>query len=109
MERLWRDLEEQRTLARQLQHALNSRGAVEQAKGIPAERHGATVGEAFAAMRSYARSNRRPLDDVAAGVIASLASNAVAGLTVTAPSSRSVTLPLGGAGTGDPLEFRRHV
>ncbi len=76
MERLWRDLEEQRTLARQLQHALNSRGAFEQAKGILAERHGATVGEAFAAMHSYARNNRRPLDDVAASVIASLASDA---------------------------------
>ncbi len=75
MERLRRDLEEQRTLARQLQHALNSRVGIEQAKGILAERHDATIDEAFDAMRSYARSNRRRLHDVAAEVIASLASS----------------------------------
>ncbi len=75
MERLRRDLEEHRTLARQLQRALHSRVAIEQAKGILAERHGAMVDEAFDAMRSYARSNRRRLHDVAAEVIASLASS----------------------------------
>lgn len=72
MARLRRDLEAQRTLARQLQHALDRRVVIEQAKGILAERHGATVDEAFEAMRSYARSNRRRLHDVAAEVVGSL-------------------------------------
>jgi AmiR/NasT family two-component response regulator len=75
MERLRRDLEEQRIITRQLQHALHSRVVIEQAKGILAERHGATVDEAFEAMRSYARSNQRQLHRVAAEVIGSLSSS----------------------------------
>lgn len=75
MDRLRRDLEAQQVLTRQLQHALDSRVVIEQAKGILAERHGATVDEAFEAMRSYTRSNRRRLHDVAAEVIDSLASS----------------------------------
>jgi hypothetical protein len=57
-------------LAGQLQGALNSRVVVEQAKGIVAERLQVGMDEAFAALRGYARDQRRGLSDVATAVIA---------------------------------------
>jgi transcriptional regulator with GAF, ATPase, and Fis domain len=56
-------------LAEQLQHALNSRVLIEQAKGVFAERAMVDMRESFEALRRYARSNGRPLNDVAASVI----------------------------------------
>jgi GAF domain-containing protein len=52
-------------LTEQLQGALNSRIVIEQAKGAVAQRDGITVDEAFAQMRSQARSEQRRLLDVA--------------------------------------------
>jgi hypothetical protein len=42
----------------QLEHALQSRVRIEQAKGIVAERHGLALEEAFEVIRGAARSNR---------------------------------------------------
>jgi hypothetical protein len=56
-------------LASQLQGALNSRIVIEQAKGIVAERRQTDMDTAFALLRSYARSNRRQLSDVARAII----------------------------------------
>jgi GAF domain-containing protein len=56
-------------LAEQLQHALNSRIVIEQAKGVIAERNGVTLDAAFEALRSLARGRNEKLTDVAAEVV----------------------------------------
>lgn len=56
-------------LAEQLQTALNSRLAIEQAKGILAERADITVGEAFTRLRAYARNHNLKLHDLAQAVV----------------------------------------
>ena len=60
---------EQVTLSAQLQHALDSRVVIEQAKGVLAERHTVPVDQAFELMRQHARSSRTRLEDVAADVL----------------------------------------
>ena len=52
-------------LAAQLQQALNSRVAIEQAKGVLAERRGIGVDEAFVLLRRYARDHNLHLSDLA--------------------------------------------
>lgn len=54
----------------QLQHALTSRIAIEQAKGMIAERHQVDMDEAFSRLRTYARNNNRHLTAVAEAVVA---------------------------------------
>ncbi len=54
----------------QLQHALDSRVAIEQAKGVLAERLGIGVDEAFDALRRAARSNRMKVHELARAVVA---------------------------------------
>jgi GAF domain-containing protein len=51
--------------ATQLQHALDHRSLIEQAKGVIMERRGLDQQAAFELLRSQARSTRRRLDDVA--------------------------------------------
>jgi GAF domain-containing protein len=53
----------------QLQGALSSRVAIEQAKGVLAHRHEIDMDEAFRMLRTYARSARMPLAAVARGVV----------------------------------------
>jgi hypothetical protein len=48
----------------QLEHALQSRVAIEQAKGIIAERYGLELEEAFELIRRAARTNRMKLHDL---------------------------------------------
>jgi PAS domain S-box-containing protein len=56
-------------LASQLQHALDQRVVIEQAKGILMERSGLSSQAAFERLRSTARSRHRKLADVAAEVV----------------------------------------
>jgi len=60
---------EAQLLNEQLRHALNSRIAIEQAKGVLAERLGIDMEQAFARLRQYARSHNLRLVDVAGDVV----------------------------------------
>ena len=53
----------------QLNHALNSRIVIEQAKGMVAERQGLDMEQAFSRLRAYARNNNLRLADVAGHVV----------------------------------------
>jgi DNA-binding response OmpR family regulator len=63
------DLTSADRLSHQLQHALDSRVLIEQAKGFLAARHTVDPNTAFTAMRAYARHHRRPIREVAALVL----------------------------------------
>jgi GAF domain-containing protein len=60
-----RSLRRSETLNEQLQTALNSRVAIEQAKGKLAERLNLDVDQAFSLLRGYARTRNRRLSDLA--------------------------------------------
>jgi GAF domain-containing protein len=60
---------EAQILNEQLNHALNTRIVIEQAKGMVAEREGVDMAAAFAALRGHARSHNLRLADVATEVI----------------------------------------
>jgi AmiR/NasT family two-component response regulator len=62
---------EQQLLNEQLQHALNSRVTIEQAKGALAAQLDIDPGEAFELLRKRARDTRRPLGELAAEVVSS--------------------------------------
>ena len=61
---------EAQVLNDQLNHALNSRIVIEQAKGMVAERLGVDMQQAFSTLRRYARNHNARLADVAQNVIA---------------------------------------
>jgi transcriptional regulator with GAF, ATPase, and Fis domain len=63
-----RNLRHQEVLAEQLQGALNSRVAIEQAKGMLAERLGLAMDQAFNLLRTQARTQNRRLAELAAAV-----------------------------------------
>ena len=56
-------------LAEQLQHALNSRVVIEQAKGVLAERDQVAMEVAFATLRKHARDHNLKLSDAAFAVV----------------------------------------
>jgi GAF domain-containing protein len=60
---------EAQVLNEQLNHALNSRIVIEQAKGIIAEREGLNMEQAFSTLRNHARYHNLRLVDVAHDVI----------------------------------------
>ena len=63
-----RNFRHQEVLAEQLQGALNSRVAIEQAKGVLAERLGLDMGQAFELLRGQARAQNRRLAELAGAV-----------------------------------------
>lgn len=64
-----RTLRESSILSEQLQAALNSRIAIEQAKGVVSHTRGVSIDEAFTLMREYARSHSMGLSVVAARLV----------------------------------------
>ncbi|MFP7761616.1 ANTAR domain-containing protein [Marisediminicola sp. LYQ134] len=64
-----RVIREGNIVATQLQHALDSRVVIEQAKGVLYEIRGYDMDEAFNALRRYARSHNLSLRSVAAAII----------------------------------------
>ena len=64
-----RALRDSRMVADQLQDALNSRIAIEQAKGVIAERLGCDMNEAFTRLRRHARNEGRHLSEIAQEVV----------------------------------------
>jgi transcriptional regulator with GAF, ATPase, and Fis domain len=63
-----RNFRHQEALAEQLQGALNSRVAIEQAKGMLSERLGLDMGQAFELLRGQARARNRRLAELAGAV-----------------------------------------
>ncbi|MGH3450316.1 MAG: ANTAR domain-containing protein [Haloechinothrix sp.] len=62
---LRKSLDHYKALSAQLQQALLSRVAIEQAKGVLAERYQVDVDEAFVLLRTYCRSNNLKLAEAA--------------------------------------------
>jgi GAF domain-containing protein len=80
---------EAQALNQQLQHALNSRVVIEQAKGMVAQRLGLNMEQAFSALRTHARNRNLRLVDVAEAVISgALAPLALDQLSRAAPAPR---------------------
>lgn len=64
-----RTIRRHETLSAQLQHALNSRVIIEQAKGVLAERLGLNMAAAFTALRNYARSHNARVSELALSIV----------------------------------------
>jgi GAF domain-containing protein len=64
-----RAAEEHRLLAEQLQYALDSRVAIEQAKGVLAQHTGLDMDGSFSVLRGYARDHNQKLVEVAHAVV----------------------------------------
>jgi GAF domain-containing protein len=56
-------------LRRQLEHALDSRVVIEQAKGVLAQTHAISMNEAFRRIRDRSRSERAPIAEVAQRIV----------------------------------------
>ena len=62
-------LRQQEQLSEQLQHALESRVVIEQAKGITASKHSVTIDAAYQLIRGHARNNNASLRTVAEAIV----------------------------------------
>jgi GAF domain-containing protein len=63
------ELSDAHDLTRDLQHALDSRVIIEQAKGVLSRHHAVSVDDAFVLLRSYSRRNNLKLREVAHAVV----------------------------------------
>lgn len=88
-----RGLEQADLVATQLQNALNSRIAIEQAKGVLAERHRISVDEAFAVLRRHARDHNLRMSDLARDVANGAPLASAFSSTAASPSSGEAEQP----------------
>ncbi|MEP6799322.1 MAG: GAF and ANTAR domain-containing protein, partial [Lapillicoccus sp.] len=93
-----RAIRDRELLSEQLQAALSSRIAIEQAKGALARTHGISVDEAFGRLRAYARRHHLRLSEVAQAVVSEPASH---------PDLTTAVIPHGGARPTPPTPPRR--
>lgn len=70
--RLRRSIEHNATVMGQLEHALDSRVVIEQAKGMVAAQHHLSIDRAFATLRAHARRNNIRLTDLCHAVTAGI-------------------------------------
>ena len=82
----------ERTVA-QLEHALAARVSTERAIGVLAERHSTSARDAFEAMRRDARSQGRPVADLAREVLDGIVDRAPADDAGSGRSARSLPAP----------------
>jgi GAF domain-containing protein len=75
-------------LAEQMQHALNSRVLIEQAKGILAQHSGLSMDDAFLQLRRWTRNRHQRLSDVARA----LAEKRLSPDTITAPDAQGTDI-----------------
>ena len=81
----------------QLNHALNSRIVIEQAKGMVSEGAGLDMDQSFAALRNHARCHDLRLLDLAHAVISSVVAPGSLDATPPPPGRRDARSPLGKA------------
>jgi hypothetical protein len=86
-----RGLEQAELIATQLQNALTSRIAIEQAKGVLAERNRIDVDEAFAVLRRHARENNLRMSDLAREVANGSALTSTAEVSAAPETERPTT------------------
>jgi len=90
----------ERTVA-QLEHALAARVSTERAIGVLAERHGSSARAAFETLRRDARSQGRPVAELAREVLDGLSLEAAAPAPPTiVPSVPAAAVPLAASATG---------
>ena len=63
------NLRQQEQLNEQLQHALDSKAIIEQAKGIVANEHDSTIDQAFSRIRTHARNHHVSIRSVAEAIV----------------------------------------
>jgi hypothetical protein len=83
----------ERTVA-QLEHALAARVSTERAIGVLAERHGISAREAFESLRGDARSQGRPVAQLAREVLDGLGSEATPSADGRGPDNRAIPAPV---------------
>jgi hypothetical protein len=84
----------ERTVA-QLEHALAARVSTERAIGVLAERHGISARSAFESLRGDARSQGRPVAQLAREVLDGLGADTAPSAEEPSPDSRTVPTPGG--------------
>ena len=99
-----RNLRYQEVLAAPLQGALNSRIAIEQAKGVVAGRLGLDMGQAFSLLRDQARAQNRRLAELATAVACGAEDMVELGVPAPLPLTHRPDLPSGHR--GDPGGIR---